>query len=369
MGFNKKLYAVGGVALAAMLAVAPLAHAEDEVKSYSDSSHVYVAVMPGWFYADKDRRTFSGTDNGTQRGNFTMSGILGWQFAPKWQVELNVFGTSLYTSRSAVGTDFYQEGLSIDLSYNLIGDRTGWITPFIIGGVGGVYDDVVPNRYDSVNFQGNAGLGAVSGPIFRSGLLEGLKFRIEARYLFDTFHKGMNDARASLGLELPIGTKTVKTVEVQAPPPPPVIKTVEVPSPPKIIRCPAPFPGAKLDENGCAIAPQTVVLHGVHFEFNKATLLVDAKTLLNQVAEAMKSQKGMTVRIDGHTDDIGSDAYNMKLSQERADSVRAYLMTRGIDGSRMTTKGFGKRKPIVTPQNTAAARELNRRVEFDILTP
>ncbi len=158
----------------------------------------------------------------------------------------------------------------------------------------------------------------------------------------------------------------MKTVEV---PSPPVIKTVEVPTPPKIIRCPAPFPGAKLDENGCAIAPQKVVLHGVHFEFNKATLLVDSKALLNQVGEAMKSQKGMTVRIDGHTDDIGSDAYNMKLSQQRADSVRAYLITRGIDGSRMSTQGFGKRKPIVTPQNTAAARELNRRVEFDILTP
>ncbi|TAM10779.1 MAG: OmpA family protein [Nevskiaceae bacterium] len=161
-------------------------------------------------------------------------------------------------------------------------------------------------------------------------------------------------------------TVVVKTVEV---PSPPVIKTVEVPTPPKIIRCPAPFPGAKLDENGCAIAPQKVVLHGVHFEFNKATLLVDSKALLNQVGEAMKSQKGMTVRIDGHTDDIGSDAYNMKLSQQRADSVRAYLITRGIDGSRMSTQGFGKRKPIVTPQNTAAARELNRRVEFDILTP
>ncbi len=208
MRLDKRMCATAGVALVAVLAATPFAHAETTTdKSYSDSSHVYVAVMPGWFYADKKRGTFAGGDNGTQRGNFTMSGIVGWQFDPKWQVELNVFGTSLYTSRSAVGTDFYQEGLSVDLSYNLYGDRTGWITPFVIGGIGGVYDDVVPNHYDSVNFQANAGLGAVSGPIFRSGLLQGLKFRIEARYLYDTFSKGMSDARASMGLELPIGTR------------------------------------------------------------------------------------------------------------------------------------------------------------------
>lgn len=361
MGFGK-FGVVVGAALAAALAATPAAHAANN-NGYTNSPHSYVALMPGYFYADK------GHD--ATRTGFTLSGILGYQFAPQWEVELNLFGTDINTGPS-VPTDFYQEGLSVDLAYNLFGtDRTGWLTPFVIAGVGGVYDDVSPNRYDSVNFQANAGLGVVTGPLFKSGLLAGLKLRAEARYLYDRFQSatkhGMNDARASIGIELPIG---MPTPPPPPPPPPPQVKVVHTPAPPpQIIHCPSPFPGAKLDKYGCAIAPQTVVLHGVHFAFNKATLEPDAQTLLSLVAAAMKSQSSMTVQIAGFTDDIGSQAYNQKLSERRADSVRSYLITQGVDGKRMTTIGYGEDKPIVTPQNTAAARAQNRRVEFHILTP
>ena len=71
----------------------------------------------------------------------------------------------------------------------------------------------------------------------------------------------------------------------------------------------------------------------------------------------------ITLEVQGHTDNVGADAYNMKLSQARADSVRAYLVGHGIGASRLTSKGYGFHQPLV-PNTTAANRELNRRVQF-----
>ncbi len=69
------------------------------------------------------------------------------------------------------------------------------------------------------------------------------------------------------------------------------------------------------------------------------------------------------LEVQGHTDSVGGDSYNMRLSQERAEAVRAYLLAKGIAGRRLLAKGYGLHQPLV-PNDTAANRELNRRVQF-----
>jgi outer membrane protein OmpA-like peptidoglycan-associated protein len=103
----------------------------------------------------------------------------------------------------------------------------------------------------------------------------------------------------------------------------------------------------------------------VYFDFNKATIKPVSFPLLNDVASAMKDNPTVNVEVGGHTDSIGDDNYNLKLSQKRAESVRAYLVKRGIDGSRMVPKGYGENVPIAD-NRTKEGRDQNRRVEFVI---
>ncbi|HEY0252967.1 MAG TPA: OmpA family protein, partial [Kofleriaceae bacterium] len=103
----------------------------------------------------------------------------------------------------------------------------------------------------------------------------------------------------------------------------------------------------------------------VFFDFNKASIKSVSFALLNEVAQALKDNPKIKVEIGGHTDSVGNDAFNLKLSQSRAESVRTYLIKRGIDSGRMTPKGFGENVPIAD-NRTEAGRSQNRRVEFVI---
>ena len=108
---------------------------------------------------------------------------------------------------------------------------------------------------------------------------------------------------------------------------------------------------------------ERIILEGVNFETAKTTLLPGAKVILDQVASSLSSYPTAEVEIDGHTDNVGGAKYNMKLSQGRAESVRAYLVSKGIGANRVTTKGFGFTKPV-DDNSTAAGRAKNRRIEF-----
>lgn len=103
----------------------------------------------------------------------------------------------------------------------------------------------------------------------------------------------------------------------------------------------------------------------VYFETGKAVIRSLSFELLNQVARAIDSNPGMEVLVEGHTDSVGSNSMNMGLSQRRADSVREYLLGRGLAPERLTAIGFGEEKPIDT-NRTKQGREKNRRVEFTI---
>ena len=112
-----------------------------------------------------------------------------------------------------------------------------------------------------------------------------------------------------------------------------------------------------------AAAPKKIAeLKSAHFDFNKATLKPEGKSELDRAVEALKADPALKAEVDGHTDSVGSEAYNMKLSERRANAARDYIVSQGIDASRITTQGFGKSKPIAS-NDTAEGRAQNRRVE------
>ena len=104
-------------------------------------------------------------------------------------------------------------------------------------------------------------------------------------------------------------------------------------------------------------------LFGIHFDFDKATIQADSKTLLDDVAAALKSFPDWRLRIAGHTDASGDVAHNETLSMDRASAIKQALVERGIDPSRLEASGVGPRQPIAT-NDTAEGRALNRRVEL-----
>ncbi len=105
----------------------------------------------------------------------------------------------------------------------------------------------------------------------------------------------------------------------------------------------------------------------VMFDTAKATIKPESDDLLNDVADVMKEHAEIKkVRIEGHTDSDGTDKYNKKLSQDRADSVMAFLVKAGVDKGRMEAVGYGEEKPIAD-NGTDEGKEKNRRVEFNIL--
>lgn len=110
-------------------------------------------------------------------------------------------------------------------------------------------------------------------------------------------------------------------------------------------------------------APAKMVLDGVNFGNNKATLVPEATAILDRAAESLKQWGDVKVEVAGHTDDRNSDAYNKQLSQRRAEAVRDYLVSKGVDASRLTAKGYGESSPVAA-NDSEENRFKNRRVEL-----
>src|SRR2546426_5976020 len=106
-----------------------------------------------------------------------------------------------------------------------------------------------------------------------------------------------------------------------------------------------------------------VILRGVMFETGKSALKPESFTVLDIVAQSLNANPDIRIEIAGYTDHTGSDATNLRLSQARADAVRAYLGSKGVAPGRMVAKGYGAANPIAT-NTTAAGRGQNRRVEL-----
>jgi len=104
-------------------------------------------------------------------------------------------------------------------------------------------------------------------------------------------------------------------------------------------------------------------LRGAHFAFDSDQLSAEGEAALDGVVTTMQEHEGMHVRCEGHTDSVGSDTYNLQLGQRRADTVRDYLVGRGIAADRVSTQSFGETDPAAD-NDTEEGRALNRRVEI-----
>ncbi|EPL09214.1 hypothetical protein CF161_13748 [Pseudomonas sp. CF161] len=144
-------------------------------------------------------------------------------------------------------------------------------------------------------------------------------------------------------------------------------------------KCPHTPKGVPVDANGCPPVPvavveevvvvkeETIVIRDVHFEFDSARLTGADKTKLDTIATRLKQEAASAqLRVTGHTDSVGSDAYNLRLSEKRAHSVTDYLINAGVPRSSfVSVSGAGESQPVAD-NKTAEGRALNRRTEIKI---
>jgi OmpA-OmpF porin, OOP family len=127
-------------------------------------------------------------------------------------------------------------------------------------------------------------------------------------------------------------------------------------------QCPGTPPGVKVNQLGCP-KREPIVLKGVNFAFDSAELTQQSLTILDGVAEILTKHPDLKITIAGHTDSVGTADYNKKLSQRRTESVRSYLISRGVNAANLTAVGFGEEQPIAS-NDEAEGRAKNRRVEL-----
>ncbi|KVW95489.1 OmpA family protein [Thiobacillus denitrificans] len=135
------------------------------------------------------------------------------------------------------------------------------------------------------------------------------------------------------------------------------------PAPAYVAPAPAPAPAPAAYVAPQPEAPQKLVLEGVNFDFDKATLRQEDVSELDKNVEALKAWGDVNIEVAGHTDSMGSDKYNMNLSRQRAEAVRNFLISRGVAADRLTAKGYGESQPVAD-NATEEGRFKNRRVEL-----
>ena len=113
-------------------------------------------------------------------------------------------------------------------------------------------------------------------------------------------------------------------------------------------------------------AGDAVVLQNIQFEYNSSALTADSQSGIQMLTDFLKRNPDLKVELAGHTDNVGSESYNQRLSADRAEVVRRALIDNGIEGLRLTAKGYGSTKPLA-PNDSDEHRALNRRTEMIII--
>ncbi len=271
---------------------------------------------------------------------------LGYHFDDFWldQLELGLehYSDVKYTN-STLTTDITRTYLSAIKGIDL-GEKF-----YFYGLAGGGYEDFSKGAFD--NKSGGFGhYGA--GLKFR--LSDSLALRLETRDQI-SFHNANHSWVSTLGISFGFGAKREKVVAEQ-------VKEVAIEprvAAPVQSQCPAePREGAMLDENGCE---KTISFEG-HFGFDKVDINPAFEEKIKEIAQILDENARYDTILEGHTDNIGSRAYNQKLSERRAESVVKELEKFGVDKDRIQTVGYGQDKPR-SSNDTKEGRADNRRVD------
>jgi len=343
---KKKLLTIASLISVGFL---PLAHAADQIQD----DRWYVAPFASFVKTGGDRRASDGWGGGMGIGK-----ILDKHF--------NVEVKGFYEEFGGDNGPWSLTGGTADLQYYFTRDK---FSPYTVVGVGGMNSCASANCGASVI--GEAGVG------FTYELHDNLLLRSDVRYRYnnnlnahvqpgtDEFH----DMTVNVGFVIPFGDKPKPAAKAEAPIAVAPVAAAESCSTRDsdfdgvndcLDKCPGTIKGSKIDNNGC---PIKLVLTGQHFKYNSAELTLNAKEILDGVAGNLVSypQKN-DIEVQGHTSSEGTNKYNLKLSQRRAQSVVDYLKLKGVT-NRLTAKGYGETQPIAD-NSTEAGKAENRRVEL-----
>jgi OOP family OmpA-OmpF porin len=280
----------------------------------------------------------------------------GWQLdfgkpiGEDWNLEFGVINYKLNFKNGIPGS-FHQTTYGLNGLW-FFNDRPKSFSPFLLLGLG-ANNQRATGASSSTKGYGTVGLGFLASPWNWGGAL---RFSVQELHTFG--NGNFNDLIASIGLQIPLGPAPEAApppvpAPQPAPPPPPPAPAQQAPAPP----APAPAPPP---------APQKIIsLPGVQFATNSARLLPVSQTTLDGAVQTLKGSPGIDAEVAGYTDNTGKPAYNVKLSQRRAEAVMKYLADHGIDASRLTAKGFGEADPVAS-NKTKEGRAKNRRVELRI---
>ncbi len=325
----------------------------------ADTSTVADSVPPpGRWYLGLDGGLLF-PDRARDREN---AGAVGLRFGtvlnPHWNLEINLLDSRHSGNYGNPQLTLRQASLDALRVFN----RNGRFAPYLKAGLGLVED--VPRGLDSrTSLMEEAGLGVIVHLWSSADARYSLDLRPEADLRWDGCHdcgQTMMDGLIGLGFDLAFGGERPASEPEASPAPPaapphPPIAAQPAPQPP-----PPPPPAPPPPARPRTASPKPVVLTQVHFAVNSAELQSGSHVFLDRLAAGLKANPKIHVVLEGYTDSRGSAAYNLELSQRRADAVRAYLIDRGVARTQLSAKGFGKADSISTNQ-TPAGRQANRR--------
>jgi len=340
-----------------------------------------------WYVSGSVGVNVQDNDRGTEDSPFATLGF-GKFLTPNWSLE----GELNYQNpdKTASGLWWSQYGISADARYHFRTVDSKW-WPYVRMGLGlqrheeefirdpifGTPDGGFPAQHEDNNVAVNLGAGLQ----FDFGRMD-LRTEIGTRVDFDEVQARpgpeqedyFTDLLASVGMTIALGPEPMAPV---APAPEPVAPScADLDDDGDGVnncddRCPGSQAGQTIGPDGCPV-PVSIDLKGVNFDFDKSTLRPDAIAILDEAIEILKRYPDLRVEVAGHTDAIGTDAYNQGLSERRARAVYDYLTANGIDASRLVgPNGYGESRPIAPNTNPDGSdnpegRAQNRRTELNV---
>ncbi|MET0533976.1 MAG: OmpA family protein [Steroidobacter sp.] len=346
------------VAAPALIVVVPGIAASDDV------GHRYLTPQIGGISVDNDRPV--------QDKDWLYGLAIGKHINNGLNIELGLNGSQIGGGPGRNDLSLY--GASVD--FLGVMNRGGAVEPFLSVGLGFAQNDRGPIG-DATNFmtQVGAGLFIKTWESADGSKSFALRPELKVRWDEDGAPGVYRDYLGLLGFQFSYGAPPAKPVQTPPPAPEPPPAPPPPPPPPgdgdqdgvldNIDKCPDTPPGVAVDAYGCT-RKGSITLEGVTFEYNSARLTPDSQQVLSAVAVDLRKYPRLKIELQGHTDSSGSDPYNLKLSQQRADSVRIYLMDQGVPGGQLTARGYGESQPL-EGNDTDAGRALNRRVVMFVL--